>query len=284
MATLVTLVSFDGSDGQLPVGDLLIEANGDLFGTTSGGSVFELVNNGDGTYTPQTLASLTGEPFGSLIADANGDLFGTTTTDAANGDGTVFELVNNGDGTYTQQTLASFDGTDGTFPFGSLIADANDDLFGTTSSGGANGDGTVFELVNNGDGTYTPHTLASFDGSNGQSPGGSLIADASGDLFGTTAGRRCERRWHGVRARQQRRRRLHAQHAGQLRRQPTGKPQAAALILDAAGDLFGTTRQRRCERRRHGVRAGKQRRRHLHASHDSGQLRRQQTGKAQAAA
>src|SRR5215510_12833048 len=125
--------------------------------------------------------------YAGLIADANGDLFGTTGNGGANGVslGTVFELVNNS-ATYTPTILLSFDGSNGAFPTAVLLADANGDLFGTTADGGANGDGTVFELVNN-SGTYTPTTLLSFNGSNGAKPSAGLIADANGDLFSTTA-------------------------------------------------------------------------------------------------
>src|SRR5580700_10719924 len=94
----------------------------------------------------------------------------------------------------TITTLVSFTGTngasdtDGQLPVSGLIADTNGDLFGTTEDGGTSGDGTVFELVNNGDGTYTPTILLSFDdtGTEGATPAGGLIADSSGDLFGTT--------------------------------------------------------------------------------------------------
>ena len=92
-------------------------------------------------------------------------------------------------------TLVSFNGANGESPEGSLIADSNGDLFGTTSAGGGTGgtgdDGTVFELVNNGtvaapSYASTPTTLVSFNGANGRGPDSSLIADANGDLFGTT--------------------------------------------------------------------------------------------------
>ena len=84
-------------------------------------------------------------------------------------------------------TLVSFNGANGQFPYAGLIADAAGDLFGTTTEGGADGDGTVFELVNNGGGAYTPVTLLSFNGADGADPYAGLIADAAGDLFGTTA-------------------------------------------------------------------------------------------------
>jgi uncharacterized repeat protein (TIGR03803 family) len=190
---LNTLVNFAGSNGIHPWADLIADANGDLFGTTfqggsdNAGTVFELVNN-KGTYTLDTLVNFNISteywPFAGLIVDANGDLFGTTSAGGSNGGGTVFELVNN-NGTYTLNTLVNFTGSNGATPKGSLIADANGDLFGTTEEGGSNNDGTVFELVNN-NGTYTLNTLLNFTGNNGALPVAGLIADANGDLFGTT--------------------------------------------------------------------------------------------------
>ena len=102
--------------------------------------------------------------------------------------GTVFELVNHGGGNYTPTTLLSFNYTNGANPYAGLIADAAGDLFGTTNTGGADNLGTVFELVNHGGVAYTPVTLLSFNGANGLYPLSGLIADAAGDLFGTTRG------------------------------------------------------------------------------------------------
>src|SRR5262249_1120008 len=86
-------------------------------------------------------------------------------------------------------TLVSFNGTNGARPFAGLIADAHGDLFGTTSQGGANDVGTVFEIAKTANGYASiPTTLVNFNGANGSMPSGSLIADAHGDLFGTTAG------------------------------------------------------------------------------------------------
>ena len=72
-------------------------------------------------------------------------------------------------------TLVSFNGSNGANPYAGLIADANGDLFGTTYEGGANSDGTVFEIKNTGTVAApiyasTPTTLVSFNGSNGANP------------------------------------------------------------------------------------------------------------------
>ena len=84
-------------------------------------------------------------------------------------------------------TVAGFDGANGYATKGGLVADAAGDLFGTTSEGGANGDGTVFEIIKTATGyASTPITLVNFDGTDGDYPYGGLIIDAAGDLFGTT--------------------------------------------------------------------------------------------------
>jgi hypothetical protein len=125
------------------------------------GEVFELVNNGGGSYTPTELgffgesigynfmeAGLGGFPSSGLIADAAGDLFGTTYL------GTVFEIVKTGTGyAAPPTTLVSFNGTDGWGPYAGLIADAASDLFGTTESGGAY---TAGSLNNEGYGMRSP--------------------------------------------------------------------------------------------------------------------------------
>jgi hypothetical protein len=115
----------------------------------------------------------------------------------ANNVGTVFEIAKTAHGYASiPTTLVSFNGTDGSSPYGSLIADARGDLFGTTAFGGANGtttnepfsgDGTVFEIAKTAHGYASTTTLVNFNGANGRIPFGSLIADRHGDLFGTTA-------------------------------------------------------------------------------------------------
>ncbi len=146
-ATLTTLVNFNGTDGANSQGGLMVDAEGDLFGATyqggayRGGDVFEIAKTSAGyATTPTVLASFGSYPIGGLIADAAGDLFGTTQYGGAYGspygDGTVFEIAKTSDGyASTPTVLASFDGADGHAPVAGLIADAAGDLFGTTSCG-----------------------------------------------------------------------------------------------------------------------------------------------------
>ncbi len=258
---LTNLVSFNGTDGAYPTGDLIADASGDLFGTTSsdgannGGTVFEIQNTGTVAApvyasAPTTLVSFDGSdgagPQASLIADANGDLFGTTEGGGANNDGTVFEIAKTSTGyASAPTTLVSFNSTDGAYPTGDLIADADGDLFGTTEYGGADGDGTVFEIAKTPTGyASAPTTLVSFDGSDGSGPTAGLIADADGDLFGTTSGGGAD--GYGT--------------VFEIAKTSTGYASApttlvsfnstdganpsAGLIADANGDLFGTTAYR----------------------------------------
>ena len=251
-STPTTLVSFNGDDanGAGPSGSLIADANGDLFGTTVGGNgtAFEIAKTADGyASTPTTLVSFNTNddlPQGGLIADSNGDLFGTTELGGANDDGAVFEIVKTSTGyASTPTTLVSFnDDDDGEGPAGSLIADSNGDLFGTTNVGGPNGFGTAFEIVKTPTSyASTPTTLVGFNGTNGAAPSGSLIADANGDLFGTTDSGGVDD--HGTVFEI-------VKTAGGYASTPTtlvsfnqadGSGPLGSLIADSNGDLFGTT-------------------------------------------
>jgi uncharacterized repeat protein (TIGR03803 family) len=185
-STVTVLASFNGTDGSGPVGGLVLDGSGNLYGTTQSGgigdgTVFELAQ-GSGTIT--TLASFLvpngANPDANVITDTNGNLYGTTQTGGKFGYGTVFEVAA---GTGTITTLGSFDGTDGSDAQGGLLMDGSGNLYGTTYTGGAHGDGTVFEVAH-GRGRIT--TLASFNGTNGANPVGGLIMDSSGNLYGTT--------------------------------------------------------------------------------------------------
>ncbi|MGD0463124.1 MAG: choice-of-anchor tandem repeat GloVer-containing protein [Tepidisphaeraceae bacterium] len=189
-SSITILANFNWIDGAYPSAPLIVDASGNLFGTTgNGGATYNFGKSyGDGTIFEMAkgsssitmLASFTGgngDGPGSLIADAAGNLYGTTGLGGAHGDGTVFELAK---GSTNITTLASFSNTNGGGP---LVADAAGNLFGTTYAGGTSGDGTVFELAK---GSSSITTLASFDDSNGRNPLVGLSTDGAGNLYGTT--------------------------------------------------------------------------------------------------
>jgi hypothetical protein len=123
------------------------------------------------TATLTTLVS--GLGVGGLMADADGDLFGTTAGGGVFGLGTVFKLVKTPTGYASMPTvLASFDGVDGGVSEGSLLADAEGDLFGTTAFRGPGLiDGSVFEIVKTPAGyAGIPGTVVYFIGANGAFP------------------------------------------------------------------------------------------------------------------
>ena len=112
------------------------------------------------------------QPVGGLITDSNGDLIGTTYSGGGAGDGTVFKIAVTSTGYSSTPTLIeTFAGLNGANPTAGLVADAAGDLFGTTYNGGAyTGEfgqnlnfGMVFELLNNGGGSYTFTPVVSFD-------------------------------------------------------------------------------------------------------------------------
>jgi uncharacterized repeat protein (TIGR03803 family) len=128
-------------------------------------------------------------PTGGLIFDAAGNVYGTTLGGGSGGDGTVFELTPNQDGSWTESVLYSFSGgDDGGYPYAGVVFDQSGNLYGTTYAGGADGDGTVFELTPNQGGGWTETVLHSFAGSDGDEPVAGVIFDAVGNLYGTTTG------------------------------------------------------------------------------------------------
>ena len=186
-----------GADGGNPYAGLIMDAKGNLYGTTLAGgtggcgsaggcgTVFKVNSKDEET----VLYSFKGDgdgvnPYGGLIFDAKGNLYGTTFSGGAYGYGTVFEVSSKG----KETVLYSFTGgTDGGEPVAGLIFDAKGNLYGTTFMGGTPyyGAGTVFELSSKGKETvlhdFTPQTL------DGGAPTSGLIFDAKGNLYGTTS-------------------------------------------------------------------------------------------------
>jgi uncharacterized repeat protein (TIGR03803 family) len=185
--TILTLHSFSGgSDGSSPSTGLVLDAHGNIFGTTNGGTadlgtIFEIPAGG----FLQTLAlflAANGSHPSDLTIDAQGNLYGTSEF-GANGYGTVFEVPA---GSGSINTLYAFTGgTDGANPLGGVVRDTYGDIFGTASSGGTAGDGTVFEIQANG--TFGAVSFDSTKGT-GSDPVGDLAIDARNDVFGTTYG------------------------------------------------------------------------------------------------
>jgi len=131
-------------------------------------------------------------PSASLIADGSGNLYGTTVQGGASGDGIAFELSPpaNGGTKWNETVLYTFSGAGGEFPGGGLLADGTGNLYGTASSGGS-GTGVVFKLSPPPEGqmAWTETVLYTFGDRerDGYYPSASLIADGSGNLYGTTA-------------------------------------------------------------------------------------------------
>lgn len=190
-------------------------------------------------------------PVAGLVSDAAGNLYGTTNFGGTAGEGTVFELSPQTGGGWTEKILHSFanNGKDGTRPYSGLIFDAKGNLYGTTSSGGAFGRGTVFEMSPKVGGGWSEKAIYSFRRLvDGYGPIGGLVFDASGNLYGTTMNGGANGPCNG------------AQTCGivfELSPTKTGAPwkekillnfdhtdgqyPEASLTFDSAGNLYGTT-------------------------------------------
>jgi uncharacterized repeat protein (TIGR03803 family) len=178
---------------------------------------------------------------GSLLPDGKGGFFGTANGGGADRLGTVFALSKAGALTVLH-TFAG--GSDGDAPIAGLIADKAGNLYGTTKLGGAGcsgfGCGTVYEIAADGTGTVL---YAFTGGSDGGNPVGGLIADAAGNLYGTTefggSGKGCGGTGCGTVFR--------LAPGGALTVLYTftggsdGAQPVASLIKDAKGNLYGTT-------------------------------------------
>ena len=153
--TLTTLFAFDGTNGISSYSCLIQANDGNLYGTTDG-TIFKTTL--DGTLTTLATFNITnGSELGSLIQASDGNFYGTASvggnlsTNGYTSYGTIFKMTP--DGTLT--TLFSFNGTNGYFPYGSLVQATDGNLYGVTSyggnlsvqNGGGYGDGTVFKIT-----------------------------------------------------------------------------------------------------------------------------------------
>jgi uncharacterized repeat protein (TIGR03803 family) len=239
--------SVGSTDGGGPAARVVFGPNGTLYGsTTFGGNANAGVvyNLGPAARLAKEtiLYSFTGSsdgsrPSGDLIFDQAGNIYGTTSSGGSTFNGVTFELTPSGGG-FTQNVLYQFTGgNDGASPVAGVISDGAGNLYGTASGGGAFGFGTVFELTGSGP-SRTEQTLYSFqNGSDGATPNGGLIFDASGNLYGSTSSGGAGGGgtvFELIRSGGSFTFNLLFSFTG------TGGP-GANLIMDAAGNIYGTT-------------------------------------------
>jgi uncharacterized repeat protein (TIGR03803 family) len=187
-----------GTDGQWPVGSVIFDSTGNLYGSTNGGglsggsygygTIFQLIPSGS-SWSETILHAFQGGNDGqgqqdSPIFDKSGSLHGTTAGGGTGGGGTVYELKPS-NGVWTLTTLYDLTGTAG--PGGGVIMDAAGNLYATTQLDGVHQQGSAFKLTpSNNAWTYT--SLHDFTGGgDGKLPYCSLTMDASGNLYGTTS-------------------------------------------------------------------------------------------------
>jgi uncharacterized repeat protein (TIGR03803 family) len=201
-AVLYNFPSIPGEPNPMPMGDLVMDAQANLYGSTwEGGSafagtVFKVTPDGQET----DLHVFTGQggdgylSKAGVVIDKKGNLYGTTIEGGAYGNGQAgFGTVYRVDASGNEAVVYSFSGKeDGGLPFASLVLDAKGNFYGTTYEGGdlscnpPYGCGTVFKVDKAGKETV----LYSFTGAYpdyGTSPVGGVVRDSHGNLYGTTA-------------------------------------------------------------------------------------------------
>jgi hypothetical protein len=252
--TETQLYAFTGTDGDgywPGYGGVVFDNACNLYDTTIDGGkhgdgiVYELTPSGP-PWTETVLYPFAGSPDGchpyaSLVFDPAGNLYGTTYQCGSNAYGTVYQLTPGGNNWIEGILYAFEDGggnpPDGANPYGGLIFDASGNAYGTTSRGGSGG-GTVFEFtLSNGNWMFT--TIYDLPGTNA-GPYSGLVMDAAGNLYGTTNSGGPYRSGTVFE--------LTASNGSWIYTELydfTGGMDGAnpygSLVLDAAGNLYGTT-------------------------------------------
>ena len=134
-----------------------------------------------------TLTSFSGSNgsnplFAPLVQGTDGNLYGTASAGGAHSQGTVFKITRSGTLTTLYSFCAQSKCTDGSAPYAGLIQGRDGNFYGTTESGGAAGQGTVFKISAQGMLT-TLHSFSSHDGAN---PYAALVQATDGNFYGTT--------------------------------------------------------------------------------------------------
>jgi uncharacterized repeat protein (TIGR03803 family) len=196
-------------DGMEPQANVVVDGDGNLYGTTTiGGShglgiVFELSPTGNGAWSEKVLHRFKydsndgANPYAGLIMGSPGHFYGTTANGGLGGGGTVFEVEVGTGGNSTEKVLHSFTSFDnGVSPMVPLAMDAAGNLYVTTAAGGSSqcvingysGCGSVFQLTPQANGRWAATVLHLFNGgdTDGSLPEGGLVLGLNGDLYGTT--------------------------------------------------------------------------------------------------
>ena len=193
--TLTTLHSFDSSGGYLPQGGLIQATDGNLYGVTfygglyNGGTVFMMTLDGTLTtlyrFCSQGPPCLDGQtPLGPLVQASDGNFYGATGSGGgANQCGTLFKITPAG----TLSTLYTFTGSDGCTPNGGLIQASDGNFYGTTQRGEANNQGIVYKLTPAGVLTTFYSFCSQVGCADGEQPEAGLVQATDGELYGSTA-------------------------------------------------------------------------------------------------
>jgi uncharacterized repeat protein (TIGR03803 family) len=183
-------------DGDNPRGTLVQATDGNLYGITedggiyNGGTVFRMTLSGSLTtiHSFEGMHILTG-----LVQGVDGNLYGTTATGGAYGGGTVFELSTTGTFSVLYSFCAESDCRDGNYPVAPVIQATDGNIYGTTyngGNGGLNGLGTVFKITPGGMLTTLHRFCGPLAGCNGPMDDGAgpgaLVQDTNGGPYGTT--------------------------------------------------------------------------------------------------
>jgi uncharacterized repeat protein (TIGR03803 family) len=223
------------------------------FGSMGCGTVFEMSRGLYGGWTEKVIYTFQGGynacfPNGGVVFDTAGNLYGTGLHCGKYFDGAVFKLSPKSHGGWTESLIHSFNplgpGKDGSYPQGNLVFDSSGNLYGITGQGGNQSCscGTVFEMSAGTSGEWTERVLHNFsNGRDGATPRAGVTLDKSGNLYGTTvAGGTNEQgvvfklslgtsgKWGETV--------LHA-----FQNNGDGAYPAGGVILDASGNLYGTT-------------------------------------------